>query len=151
MKVCAILLIILLSFAYAEQERKFCFLISPGLPGFAIPEVAFEMRITAKDRVGLALGWIVTAPLPQLTYTRLEGKLELRATAGYYPARTDDTDLFPNLFGHGLLTTATIGYRSESQSGFVFRVAGGIGYVIEEQSENNKYTAVGQIGIGYAF
>ena len=158
MKTLLIVLVVIATFAAAEEFDKHSFTVSAGIPGFLLPELGYEYGIDASNKIGVSAGMIVLWPEYRLNYTRMMSSFELMGSLGYVPLADDSEDsfikdIFDELLSGGTegckFVSATGGYRYTANSGFIFRAAAGGALFI---GDNGTATVpFFQLGIGYGF
>ena len=158
MKKVIVILMILTALAAAEDFKRHAFTVSGGIPGFLIPELAYEYSIDASNKIGISAGSIVLWPEYRLSYTRMMRSFELMGSIGHVPtADSSDSnflsDIFEEILSGGTegctFVSATGGYRFTADMGFIFRAAaGGAVFVGDDGSAVVPFV---QLGIGFGF
>ena len=154
------IVLIIASLAAAEDFDRHAFTISAGIPGLLLPELGYEYSIDAVNKVGIAAGTFVFWPEYRVSYVRMVNSFELMGSVGYVPALDDDDeddrifdDFFKSILSGGTdgakFLSTTGGYRHTSGGGFIFRVAGGAGYLFNRN--DSQFVPFFQIGVGYGF
>ncbi len=158
MKTLLIVLVVIATFATAEEFDKHSFTISGGIPGLVLPELGYEYGIDASNKIGVSAGMIVLWPEYRLNYTRMISSFELMGSLGYVPAADDSEDnfigeIFEEILSAGTegckFVSATAGYRYTADSGFIFRTAAGGALFIGD--DDTATVPFFQLGIGYGF
>ncbi len=154
------IMLIFTALAAAEGGRRHALTLSTGIPGLVLPELGYEYSIDASNKIGIAAGTFVFWPEYRINYVRMVSSFELMGSVGYVPALDEDDeddsifdDLFESILSGGTegakFLSATGGYRYTSDCGFIFRVAGGGGYLFN--SNDSKLIPFFQLGVGYGF